>query len=87
MATVTMPLMLKELTGGARRAEISGTTLGEILRTLDRIHPGLEARVHRNGQFDSNLLLVVDGVVASKGLETPVGPTSEVNILPTFGGG
>jgi molybdopterin converting factor small subunit len=87
MATVAIPLLLKDVTGGARRAEVPGETLAEIVRALDRIHPGIEARIHDGGKLNPNLALTVDGAIASQGLATPVGPESEVCILPTLGGG
>jgi len=87
MATVTIPLLLKDVTGGTRRAEVPGATLAEIIRALDRIHPGIEARIHAGGKLNPNLAFTVDGAIATQGLATPVGPQSEVSILPTFGGG
>lgn len=87
MATVTVPLLLKDVTGGARRAEVPGATLAEIIRALDRIHPGIEARIFSGGKLNPNLAFTVDGAIATQGLATPVGPQSEVSILPTFGGG
>jgi molybdopterin converting factor small subunit len=87
MAIVTIPLSLKDLSGGARRAEVPGTSLAEVLRGLDRLYPGIEARIHRSGKLDPNVLLAVDGAIAAGGLSTAVGPDSEVSILPRLGGG
>ena len=87
MASVTLPLLLKEFTGGARRADVPGASVAEILDGLGRLYPGLEARIHRDGKLDPNLLVAVDGAIATEGLSTPVHPDSEVSILPTFGGG
>lgn len=87
MATVSIPLLLKDLTGGARRAEVAGGTLAEIIAALDAIHPGIQSRIHDGEKLSPNLALVVDGKIATAGLATPVGPQSEVNILPAFGGG
>lgn len=87
MATVTIPLLLKEVTGGARRAEVAGQTLGEIIRALDRVHPGIEGRILSDGKVLPYVTFTVDGAIASRGLATPVGPESEVSILPTMGGG
>jgi molybdopterin converting factor small subunit len=87
LATVTIPLLLKDVTGGARRAQVPGATLAEIVRALDRIHPGIEARIHSGGKMNPNLAFTVDGAIAAQGLSTPVGPDSEVSILPAFGGG
>jgi len=87
VATVTIPLLLKDVTGGARRAEVPGSTLAEILRGLEGIFPGIEVRIYSGGRLDPNLLVAVDGILAAEGLATPVRPESEVSILPTFGGG
>jgi len=87
MATVTIPLLLKDLTGGVRRAEVSGENLGEILRALDGIFPGLEAKMVSEGKILPYVTFTVDGAIAARGLDTPVGPESEVCILPSMGGG
>ena len=87
MATVSIPLLLKDLTGGARRAEVAGETLAEIIAALDAIHPGIKRRIHDGEKISPNLAFVVDGKLATGGLATPVGPQSQVNILPAFGGG
>ena len=87
MAKVSIPSLLEELTGGERRADVDGTTLAEILAGLDAIYPGIGARIHDGRKISSNLALAVDGKIATGGLATPVGPESEVSILPAFGGG
>lgn len=87
MAKVSIPLFLKEVTDGARHAEVPGATLAEVVAALDAIHPGLEAKIHTDGQISPNLAVVIDGRIAAQGLQEPVGPESEVNILPAFGGG
>jgi len=87
MATVTIPLMLKEVTGGARRTQVAGRTLAEILAALDRVFPGIEARIQSDGKILPYVILTIDGAVAAQGLSSPVGPQSEVSILPSMGGG
>lgn len=87
MATVSIPLLLKEVTGGARRLEVEGATLEEIIAALERIHPGVEARVREGDRLSPTVAFTVDGRIASEGLATPVQPDSEVCLLPSFGGG
>jgi molybdopterin converting factor small subunit len=87
MATVTIPLLLKDVTGGARRAEVSGSTVEEIIAGLNQLHPGIEARVRDGDKLSPTVAVTVDGRIALKGLATPVTPDSEVCILPSFGGG
>ncbi len=87
MATVSIPLLLNDVTGGSRHAEVAGATLAEIIAALDTIHPGIEARILDGRKISPNLALVVDGRIAGEGLATPVAEDSQVNILPAFGGG
>jgi molybdopterin converting factor small subunit len=87
MATVTIPLLLKDVTGGARRAEVAGGNLAEVLGALDRVHPGIQERILSGGKILPYVAFTVDGAIAAQGLETPVRPESEVCILPTMGGG
>jgi sulfur-carrier protein len=87
MATVLIPRMLSDLTGGVRRADVDGATLAEVVAALDRLYPGIETQIHRNGKISPHVALTVDGTIAMKGLATAVGPQSEVNILPSMGGG
>ena len=87
MATISIPRLLKDVTGGARRAEVSGSTLEEIIAALDELHPGIQARVRDGDKLSPTVAFTVDGKIASRGLATPVGPDSEVCVLPSFGGG
>ena len=87
MATVSIPLLFKDVTGGARRAEVEGSTLAEIVAALDAIYPGLEARLRDGDKISPTVAFTVDGKIAARGLATAVGPESEVCVLPSFGGG
>jgi len=87
MATVSIPLLFKDLTGGVRKAEVEGATLAELVAALEAIYPGLGAKIHSDGKISPNVALTVDGKIAAAGLATPVGPQAEVCILPAFGGG
>lgn len=87
MATVSIPLLLTGFTGGARTAEVPGATLGEIVAGLEARFPGIEARIHESGRMSPTLAFTIDGRIALRGLDTPVGPHSEVCILPSMGGG
>ncbi len=87
MATVSIPLLLKDLTGGVREAEVEGATLEEIIAALDATYPGIAAKILSGQKISPNVALVVDGKIAGAGLATPVGPQAHVSILPAFGGG
>ena len=87
MATVVIPLLLKNFTGGQRSAEVSGATVSEIVAALDGLYPGIGGRIVEKGQISPTVAVTVDGRIAAAGLDTPVGPESEVRLLPALGGG
>ncbi|MEE8451527.1 MAG: MoaD/ThiS family protein [Thermoguttaceae bacterium] len=87
MAKVTIPLLLKDVTDGAREAEVDGATLREVVAALDVVYPGIGRRICEGEKISPNLAIVVDGKIAAEGLSTQVGPEAHVALLPAFGGG
>ncbi|MHC4399578.1 MAG: MoaD/ThiS family protein [Planctomycetota bacterium] len=87
MASVTIPLLLKDVTGGVRHVQVPGATLAEIIAALDQLHPGIEARVREGDRLNPTIAFTVDGKIATRGLATPVEPHSQIRLLPSFGGG
>jgi len=87
MATVSIPLLFKDVTGDARRAEVDGSTVAEIIAALDEVHPGIEARIRHGDRLAPIVIVTVDGKIAAEGLLTPVRPDSKICLLPSFGGG
>ncbi len=87
MADISIPLLLKEYTNGTRQATVAGSTLAEIVAGLDAIYPGIEAKIRDGQKLRPTLAFTVDGKIAAAGLDTPVNPDSQINILPAFGGG
>lgn len=87
MATVSIPLLFEDVTGGARREEVGGATLREVIAGLEQIHPGIAARICDGNRLLPSVRVTVDGRIAADGLATPIRPASEVCLLPSFGGG
>jgi len=87
MPKVSLPRLFADLTGPVREIEVEGNTLAEVVAGLERLYPGMAARIHNGQKLSPNVALVVDGRIAAEGLATPVGPQSRVAILPAFGGG
>jgi molybdopterin converting factor small subunit len=87
MARVTMPLLLQQFTGGERHAEVPGASLADIISALDRRYPGLGAWILPGGKLTPILKFTIDGKLAMEGLDSSVGPDSEVCLLPSMGGG
>ncbi|MHB1035295.1 MAG: MoaD/ThiS family protein [Pirellulales bacterium] len=87
MATLYFPSVFRTLAGVAGRIEVEGRTLGEVIEALDRVQPGVASRLRQGEALSPGMAAAVDGLLATGGLGTPVGPASEVHFLPAFGGG
>ncbi len=87
MATLYFPSVFQNLAGVTGRIDVEGQTLGEVIEALDRVQPGTAARLRQGDELSPGMAVAVDGLLATDGLTTPVGPASEVQFLPAFGGG
>jgi molybdopterin synthase sulfur carrier subunit len=93
MATVFIPPLLRELTGGVERVEAPGATVRQIVAALDTRYPGLGERLCAGGEAGAGgelrpgLAVAVNGAVSSVGLMQKVPDGSEVHFLPAIGGG
>jgi sulfur-carrier protein len=88
--TVRIPTALRTLTGGAGEVAVEGSTVGEVLKSLDAGYPGLAERL-----FDDagNLRRFVNVFVADEdirfldGLGTAVADGQTLSIIPAVAGG
>ena len=90
MSVVRIPAVLRPSVGGAREIELPGTSVGEVVRELVARHPGLGGQVLTpDGALNRfvNVYLNGEDVRYLSGLETPVGETDEVRLLPAMAGG
>jgi molybdopterin converting factor small subunit len=87
MPKVYIPSLLRNLTGGESELEISGSTVRDVVRNLERIHPGLEDRLIDNGQLRANISVAVDGEITPLGLLEQVGADSEIHFVAAIKGG
>jgi sulfur-carrier protein len=87
VATVFIPTQLRRLTAGRDRLVVAGTSVGELIDAIERLHPGFRNRVATGEEIAPGLSVAVDGETAALGLLEPVGPSSEVHFIPALGGG
>ena len=87
MATVWIPSLMRDLTGGLAQVAMPGRTVGEVIDALEGAYPGVKARLCEGEQMDPAIQPWVDGRVALLSLLEPVGEGSEVVFLPAVGGG
>ncbi len=81
MATVIVTAALRgEVQLGAGELEIDAANLFDLVRQLEAMSPGI-------GRFiDGNVAVAVDGVLVVD-WSTPIGPDSEVLLVPHIAGG
>jgi MoaD family protein len=87
---VRLPTVLRAQAGGQAVVEISGSTIGEILRALVADHPGLSGQViSEDGSLNKfvNIYVNDDDVRYLQQLDTPVSEGDEISILPAVAGG
>ena len=87
MATVYVPSLMQSLTKGQAKVSVPGSTVREVIRNLEKEHPGIEQRLVEGGRIRPNVSVAVDGEVTPLGILEKVGPESEVHFLPAISGG
>jgi MoaD family protein len=90
MATIRIPPVLRAKTDGQAEVEASGSTVGEVLRSLTAEHGETEEQLFSpEGDLNRyvNVYLNDEDVRVLDGLETSVSDGDTVVILPAMAGG
>jgi molybdopterin synthase sulfur carrier subunit len=88
--TIRVPAQLRTLTEGSGEVEVEGSTVGEVLKSLDAAHPGFAERLFdENGGLRRfvNVFVADEDVRFLSGLATEVGDGQTVSIVPAVAGG
>ena len=88
--TVLVPTPLRGLTSDQSRVEASGETLHQLVLNLEEQFPGMGERIlDEDGEIRRFVNLFVNGedVRFLDGLQTAIGPTDEISIVPAVAGG
>ena len=86
VATVKLRSPLRELAGGSREVSVDGSSVGEILRELERRHPRITGWIlDEHGRVRTHVNVFVDGERARE--DAPVAGTATVHVLPSISGG
>lgn len=86
MAVVRLRAPLSELAGGKRELELDGTTVGEVLRALEREHPDVSGWIlDERGRIREHINVFVNREHGRE--ETAVGPEDRLHVLPAISGG
>ena len=84
---VVVPTPLRSYTGQPAEVQAEGATVGALVADLDRRYPGMRFRmVDEQDGIRPHVRIVVNGEQVW-GLEAPVRPLDEVQILQALSGG
>jgi len=90
MAKVKIPPVLRPSVGGEKEVAAAGASVGEVLRSLSEDHPDTRDQLFsEEGDLNRyvNVYLNDEDVRVLDGLETPVGESDSLVILPAMAGG
>jgi molybdopterin converting factor small subunit len=90
MAIVRIPPVLRPSVGGEKEITADGANVGEILNAVASAHPATQAQLFAaDGGLNRyvNVYLNDEDVRVLDGLETAVGETDTLVILPAMAGG
>ena len=81
MARVVLIGNLVQLTGGVAEFQLSATSVRQLFQQLAERHPAL------GPHLEEGVAVAIDGQIYQDALLEPIGPDSEVFILPQIAGG
>jgi molybdopterin synthase sulfur carrier subunit len=90
MATVRIPTPLRKYTEGKEEVTVAGTTVRELLANLESSHQGIGERiVDDKGAVRRfvNIFVRDEDIRFLDGLDTSVGDSDEISIIPAIAGG
>ncbi|MGH9185838.1 MAG: ubiquitin-like small modifier protein 1 [Acidimicrobiales bacterium] len=87
---VRVPTTLRPLTGGKSEIDVNGSTVAEVLASLDAEHPGFSDRIlddEGNLRRFVNVFVADDDVRYLEGVNTKVPDGETLAIIPAVAGG
>ena len=87
---VRIPTILRTYTKGESEVSVDGSTLAEVVDSLEASYPGIKARVLDDGgelRRFVNVYVDNDDVRFAEGLKTPIADGAQVSIIPAVAGG
>jgi molybdopterin converting factor small subunit len=81
VARVVLIGNLAQLTGGVAEFQLSASTVKQLFQQLTALHPEIAPHL------DDGVAVAIDGQIFQDSLLEPIGPDSEVFLLPRIAGG
>ena len=89
-ATVRIPGPLRRLAGGQDKVSVDGTSINEIISSLDAQFPGIRERLcDEQGKLRRFVNIYVNGedIRLLDGLDSSIASGDEISIVPAIAGG
>jgi molybdopterin synthase sulfur carrier subunit len=89
-ATVKIPTPLRKLTNNKTSVDADGTTVGQIVESMESAYPGMRERlIDDNGDLRHfvNIYLNGEDIRYIDGLKSSVSDNDELSIVPAVAGG
>jgi len=89
MATVRLAPVLRSSVGGSKQVNAEGSNLSEVLADLYKRFPALKEQIQPEGDLSRFVNVYINDQDARflQGLETSVGPSDTIQLLPAMAGG
>ena len=89
MATVRLAPVLRSSVGGSKQVSAEGSSLSEVLADLYKRFPALKEQIQPEGDLSRFVNVYINDQDARflQGLETSVGPSDTIQLLPAMAGG
>jgi molybdopterin synthase sulfur carrier subunit len=81
MARVVLVGNLAQVTRGVAEFDLAATSVKHLFRLLTELHPEL------GRHLEDGVAVAIDGQIFQDALLEPIGPDSEVHVLPQIAGG
>ena len=81
MARVVFTGNFRRFTGGDAEAEVRASNVRDLLARLGERYPALAQHL------DDGVAIAIDGEIHQDALFSPIGPDSEVHLMPKIAGG
>jgi molybdopterin synthase sulfur carrier subunit len=87
MPVVWIPAPLRSCTQGRETVDVEGTTLLQVIDSLEASFPGIKARLCDENGLRPGIAVAIGTQLARRGLSEPVPHGAEVHFLPAIAGG
>ena len=89
MATIYIPSLMRDLTGGKEIIQIEGADMRQVIANLEAAYPGFKQRLLDDSaqRIKPNIAVMIDGRNARRVLIDKVNENSEIHFLPAISGG